>query len=220
MVVAAASAALVAALMPPLTPPAEAAHALDFHWGPSKLKVKVIAGSQWTDAVDVAAGYWNYGDGPAMSVVEGSRGCNDPKIGVVTVCFAGGHSSAHIHLPVRRDGHLNRAWIHLGSEEVGSGSARRIGIMCQELGHALGLDHQGGGSSCMASAYNTAPDNHDYATLAELYDHPFGFRHRHKGKRHIHKSKHCHYALIVCWDWHTHRKVHRHKGKWHWHSGS
>lgn len=85
------------------------------------------------------------------------------------------------------NGWAGLAQIHLSGNHIVDGRARvndyygtgynyRRHVLCQEVGHVLGLDHQANGNpSCMddssAGWDNLRPNDHDYEQLLRIYDH-------------------------------------------------
>ena len=75
------------------------------------------------------------------------------------------------------DGHITKGEVKLNTFVLSSypnAQAAADHVLCQELGHILGLDHQDGPNSCMNGAdlgSATSPDSHDEATLALIYNH-------------------------------------------------
>lgn len=199
-------------------PAGRADHSLDYHWGPRTLGISVHRGPHLADAAEWAAYVWYVQDWPAVYVAAKTHPCDDPPIGVVTVCYAGGHQRTHIHVTVGRDGHALKGVIHISPADADDGALRMRGILCHEIGHALGFGHRPDGDGCMLSANHQYPDQRDYAELQALYGHRPGFDHWHRGRWHIHEQNHCHpYMVVFCRD-HVHKERHRHEGHWHRHN--
>lgn len=83
-------------------------------------------------------------------------------------------------IQVDADGHILSGRVTINHRYLKDGNlygydaGDRIHVICQEVGHILGLDHQDG-ESCMnddnATLGNyTAPNSHDGETLEEIYD--------------------------------------------------
>lgn len=73
------------------------------------------------------------------------------------------------------NGHLTgNTYIRLNNSYAANSTKDRS-VTCQEVGHAIGLDHQGSGSdSCMTNSpdrFPMYPNRHDYDILYSLYDH-------------------------------------------------
>ncbi len=183
------------------------------------MTVSVLAGRSWLRPARAAVDSWNAGAGPNVFLGDPIADCERPPLGVISVCYAARHEQAHIHAPVDQDGHLNRSWIHLPPSDRRLGASLKHGTMCQEIGHALGLDHAAHGASCMYSASYASPDRHDYAELARIYAHRPGYRHWHRARWHTHVRRHCHLgALGFCVSSHDHHARHWHKAGWHRHT--
>ncbi len=78
------------------------------------------------------------------------------------------------------DGHITKGEVKLNTmilsrPEFGPLAADHV--LCQELGHVLGLDHSLLTTSCMNGSNlgsATSPDSHDNVTLGNIYSHPDG----------------------------------------------
>ena len=73
-----------------------------------------------------------------------------------------------------RNGHFTYAWVDLDNANSYTWR-KRVHVLCQEIGHTLGLDHRTGAGTCMNARYNDVasmhPDAHDYAELEGIYAH-------------------------------------------------
>jgi hypothetical protein len=75
------------------------------------------------------------------------------------------------------EGHITRGEVQLNTRLLaGYGPAAAEHVLCQELGHVLGLDHQRDASdSCMNDQLKlgdaTSPNSHDVEELWAIYDH-------------------------------------------------
>jgi len=164
----------------------------NYHWARStaSFNLKVIDSntSDWDDELGLALSQWSQSTVLSMSVsayddssktrrrcpaVQGAvRSCNmaygnNGWLGLASINL---DSSGHI---VQGTSKMNDSY----SSSFASQDERRH-VMCQELGHTLGLGHTSeDGSSqntCMdysTSATSTAPNSHDYAQLASQYSH-------------------------------------------------
>jgi hypothetical protein len=82
---------------------------------------------------------------------------------------AGGHIDAGVV--------LMNDWYMLGSEPLYNNDVARQHVLCQEIGHTFGLDHQASPKkqSCMNDRWGlnstsfTGPNQHDFDTLMEIY---------------------------------------------------
>jgi hypothetical protein len=110
-------------------------------------------------------------------ICNGSYG-NNGWLGVATIWLQSG--TKHI---VQGTVKVNDYYLGPGASYRYNNSAEREHVMCQEVGHTLGLDHQStSGASlntCMDYYHNTSsadtkstrPNQHDYDELATIYAH-------------------------------------------------
>ncbi len=71
--------------------------------------------------------------------------------------------------------HIQRGWVKV-KNNVSSEAVKRP-LLCQEVGHTLGLDHRATTDSCMhqnAAAASSSPDRHDYEQLGNQTHHHGG----------------------------------------------
>lgn len=194
--------------------PASASHSWNgYHWAwndwPSNTPIPLMlgnnVGSTWTPFLNTASNDWNSPISPfypafATSVVNGGinpKTCK-AKNGMVQVCAA----------KYGYNGWLGVAQIWLTGDHITKGTVKlndsyyslatynqpswRHMVVCQEVGHTLGLDHQDTDFSndnlgtCMdytndptgytqGGKSNEHPDGHDYEELDIVYDHNDGF---------------------------------------------
>jgi hypothetical protein len=172
-----------------------AAHAWDgFHWARTANPFTLDLGDNLTTAVwkqilaDQVSPDWSATGVLDTTVVAGSGAMNCRAVrGRIEVCnrprgFNGWLGLATIWTDRRR--HIVRATAQLNDTyfdadpSLGDPVARRH-VMCQEVGHALALDHQLG-ASCMNTSnlghpdYDS-PDAHDYEQLGTIYGHGDGY---------------------------------------------
>jgi hypothetical protein len=164
----------------------------NYHWArtTSSFNLQVIDSNStsWNDELSRATSQWSQSGKLNMVVVSGAsdsttrRTC--PSVaGKVRSCnytygANGWLGLASINLDSR--GHIVRGTSKMNdsySSSFASQNERRH-VMCQELGHTIGLDHTSeNGSSqntCMdysQSSTSTAPNAHDYSQLASQYGH-------------------------------------------------
>ena len=170
-----------------------------YHWArtsnPFTLKVGKNLSSGWTTAFNTAVADWNNSSVMNLTVVTGTAGGSTCSMvrGTVQVCN-GSYGN---------NGWLGLASINLasGTKHITQGTAKmndtyfntstynnpneRLHVMCQEVGHTFGLDHQStSGASlntCMdyfsntgsnaGSTLSTHPNQHDYDQLVSIYSH-------------------------------------------------
>ncbi len=180
-----------------IAPAAFANHAWStYHWGrtanPFTLKVGNNVTSIWTSQFNTATADWTASSVMNLNVVAGtsSKRCS-AVAGTVQVC----------NNRYGNNGWLGLAQIWLSGSHISQGIAKmndtyfntstynnpneKLHVMCQEIGHTFGLDHQStDGSSqntCMdyfsntganaGSTLSTRPNQHDYDQLAAIYAH-------------------------------------------------
>lgn len=165
-----------------------------YHWARTANPFTVPLGDNVSSAWDgqlVGASYdWSQpvnGNPVRTTIVTGSttgRKCR-AKSGRVEVCNAayGGRGWLGLASIWISGSHITQATVQVNDTYFGSGSSYdtpiwRASVMCQEVGHTLGLDHQDESGAdlhtCMDYANNPATDNthpngHDYAQLAAIY---------------------------------------------------
>lgn len=173
-----------------------------YHWSKSGdkvvLNVRTAMNSQWNISYNKALADWNQStvlelvDKGAASGVN-TKKCN-PIAGEILVCsdtygFRGWLGVATIWLS---GDHISQGTTQLNDSYYGLSTydtpAWRSLVMCQEIGHDFGLDHQDEGfgppnlGTCMdytddptgSGAFlraNTSPNTHDYEQLVIMYTH-------------------------------------------------
>lgn len=171
--------------------PAQASHSwAGYHWGrstsPFTLKLGDDVDVNWDSYLVKAGGDWAGASALDTSVVSGvttGRKCR-AATGRVEVCNAA----------YGNNGWLGLASISLSGKHITQGTAKmndtyfntvkynnaaeRQDVMCQEVGHTLGLDHTSTDgstqSTCMdysTTADVTTPNSHDFEQLAAIYTH-------------------------------------------------
>lgn len=191
----AAGAMLTAILLPSI---AGANHSWgNYHWArtsnPFTIKLGNNTAGSWTGHLATASSDWSQSAVLDTTVVAGRtkpKACRPTK-GRVEVCNAnyGGNgwlglaqiwiSGSHITQGIVK----NNDYYFGNSTYSFNNEAEKLHVMCQEIGHTLGLNHQSeNGSSlntCMDYYYNTSdsdttsthPNQHDYDQLAAIYSH-------------------------------------------------
>lgn len=165
----------------------------DYHWLRTTTEITPPVGDNvsaaWDSYLQTAVADWNVSTRIQSPLVAGEtnpRACR-PKAGRIEVCNAaygntGWLGIAQIWLS---DGHISQGIAKLNdtyfnTAQYNTPSWRAL-VMCQEIGHDYGLDHQDedfatdNTTSCMdytnQPAGNEHPDAHDYEQLEIIYNH-------------------------------------------------
>lgn len=168
-----------------------------YHWARTANPFTITLGdnvsSAWETYLQTAASDWsaNTGGNPLNAAVGAglsrSKRCS-PNAGRVEVCDAAYGNNGWLGLAT--------IWLSKGSAHITQGTAKmndtyyalpkydtpawRGAVVCQEVGHTWGLDHQDTSGAdfhtCMDYANNPATDNmhpnsHDYQELSIIYNH-------------------------------------------------
>ena len=174
--------------------PAEANHAWgNYHWGRTAaalvLSVGDNVGSGWDTYLDVAIGDWDQSTALDMTEVRGLM--TNPKTckgtaGRVEVCNAAYGFNQWLGIAqIRASGsHITQGVVKMNDSYFNTTTynkpAWRQSVMCQEIGHTLGLHHNDEdfgtiNGTCMDYANvpdaNQHPNVHDYEMLASIYTH-------------------------------------------------
>src|SRR3989344_3642386 len=182
--------------------PAHASHSWNgYHWArtsnPFTLKLGDNVSSAWDATLATASSNWNAPSATSTvlhtTVVAGAskRNCQPTK-GRVEVCSKTYGKNGWLGLAqiwVYSDGHIAQGAVKLNDTYFNTSKYNnpneKLHVMCQEIGHTFGLDHQStDGSSldtCMdyfsniganaGSASSTKPNQHDFDELALIYAH-------------------------------------------------
>jgi hypothetical protein len=190
-------AAAVAAVV--LATSASANHSWNgYHWArtanPFTLKLGDNVSGVWDQMLQIASSDWSTSNVLDTTVVPGGtrpKPCR-PTSGQVEVCSANYGNSGWLGLAqiwVTGGVHITQGVVKNNDYYFGSSSyqynntAEMQHVICQEIGHTFGLDHQStDGSSlntCMDYYHNTSasdtksthPNQHDYGELATIYSH-------------------------------------------------
>ncbi len=191
-----------------LTPSlASASHSWgEYHWERSGSQVSIAlgdnVGSAWQTMLNTAASDWSASSVLNTSVVSSNRNPStcEPTLGRVEVCNASYGNTNWLGIA--------QIWIYRGSKHIAQGTVKvndyyfdqspydtpawRNYVMCQEVGHTFGLDHQdetqtnanlgscmdytndpdgGTGGASGSDPSNEHPNAHDYAQLESIYAH-------------------------------------------------
>ncbi|MGH3712647.1 MAG: hypothetical protein ACRDT4_04190 [Micromonosporaceae bacterium] len=185
--------AFMAAIVGLSAAPAQADHSWGtYHWkrtGAVQVKVYDSVTTDWNNALSVANSDWNksaYLENTVVASDDSSRTrrrCNAIS-GAVRVCnYAYGNNGwAGIASISLSGGHISQGTAKMNDTYLGgAGSAKRQGVMCQEVGHDWGLGHQDENftnpnlGTCMDYtndwSTNQHPNQHDYDQLTSIYSH-------------------------------------------------
>lgn len=175
--------------------PASASHSWGgYHWGrtanPFTLQLGDNVTTSWDDYLRVASVDWSTSTVLDTTVVNGSVGnvkrCS-PATGRVEVCNASYGNNGWLGIAgiSLSSGHIVKGYVKLNDSYFNTATyntpAWRAMVMCQEIGHTLGLDHQDENfnnanlGTCMDytndPGTNQHPNAHDYEQLATIYAH-------------------------------------------------
>ncbi len=166
-----------------------------YHWArtanPFTIRVGDNVSSVWDGSLRTAAADWSAdtaGNPLNATVVAGaSRGKCRPTSGRVEVCNGNYGNNGWLGLAqiwVTSSGHITAGTVKVNDTYFNTAKYNtatwRGSVMCQEVGHTWGLDHQDTSGAdfhtCMdyatnPDADNTHPNTHDYEELAIIYSH-------------------------------------------------
>ena len=193
LAVAGAVAAAVAAV------PASATHSWNgYHWArtanPFTLKLGDNVSTYWDGNLSQTSSDWSKSSVLDTTIVAAGPGkCSTGVSGTVQVCNKNYQNTGWLGLAtiwIQSGGHITAGTVKVNDYYLGpsatytyNNAAEREHVMCQEVGHTFGLDHQStSGSSlntCMDYYHNTSgtdlksttPNQHDYDELAIIYKH-------------------------------------------------
>ncbi len=169
-----------------------------YHWArtsnPFTLKLGDNTSGSWTAHLATASSDWSQSAVLDTSVVAGRtkpKACR-PTSGRVEVCSASYGNTGWLGLAqiwISGGTHITQGIVKNNDYYFGNSTyrynneAEKLHVICQEIGHTFGLDHQStDGSSlntCMDYYHNTSdadtrsthPNQHDYDELAIIYGH-------------------------------------------------
>ena len=163
-----------------------------YHWArtanPFPLQLGDNMTGSWDPLFQASMADWNASSVLNMRAVAGSGGKNcKASSGRVEVCngkygFNGWLGLAQIWISgshiVQGVAKMNDSYL----ASSGYGSVARQHVLCQEVGHTFGLDHQDESGddldTCMdydSALSNPSPNSHDYSQLGTIYSHFDGF---------------------------------------------
>lgn len=165
----------------------------NYHWArtanPFTLKLGDNVGSAWDKYLRAASVDWSVSSVLDTKVVSGTtngRTCR-PKAGRVEVCNSKYGKNGWLGLASIwvSGNHITQGAVKLNNSYFNSNpyntSAWRQSVMCQEIGHTFGLDHQDEDfgnpnlGTCMDytsdPSTNQKPNQHDYDQLEAIYAH-------------------------------------------------
>jgi hypothetical protein len=165
----------------------------DYHWArianPLPLELGNNLSGPWLSHLEVASSDWNTSTVLATTIASGKGGKNcRAQTGRVEVCnknygATGWLGIAQIY--INSDHHISKGIVkvndtYFNTSAYDSPEWRQL-VMCQEIAHTLGLDHQdedfnnGNLGTCMDYTSNPSgnehPNSHDFDELADIYSH-------------------------------------------------
>jgi hypothetical protein len=178
---------------------AQASHSWgNYHWArtsnPFTVELDSNITSAWTSYLSTASADWTTSSVLNTTIQTGSFGSKSsctPTSGHVEVCNAGYGSTGWLgiaSISVTGGVHITSAYVKVNdtyfSQATYNTPAYRRLVMCQEVGHTFGLDHQDTNQTnanlgtCMDYTRNPAgppsnehPNSHDFAQLQTIYSH-------------------------------------------------
>lgn len=168
----------------------------DYHWArkanPFTLKLGDNVGSSWDSYLGTASSQWTASSVLDTSVVTGqsSKNCR-PTLGRVEVCNRTYGNNGWLGIAqiwINTSHHITQGAVKMNDTYFNTASYNTPGwkslVMCQEIGHTLGLDHQDENfnnppitpHTCMdyfvpAAGETVGPNQHDLDELAIIYSH-------------------------------------------------
>jgi len=168
-----------------------------YHWArtsnPLNLKLGDNVTSQWDSYLATSSADWTQSTVLNTTVVagqSGSRKCS-PVAGTVQICnnTYGNNGWLGIASIWLSSGHISQGTVKMNDTYYNTATyntpAWRNLVMCQEIGHTFGLDHQDENfdnpnlGTCMdytsSPGTNQHPNQHDYDMLVSIYSHTDSF---------------------------------------------
>jgi hypothetical protein len=163
-----------------------------YHWArtsnPFTLKLGDNLATSWKPFLTTTSSDWTSSEKLDTTITTGAGLINcGPMLGRVEVCNAAYGSNGWLGIAqvwTNRSSHITQGTVKLNDTYFTSGYNTpewKNLVMCQEVGHTLGLNHQDENqtnanlNTCMdytnLPASNQRPNAHDYAQLATIYTH-------------------------------------------------
>lgn len=182
---------IVASTWGVIAPGVRANHSLGVHWPRTGNPFVVQLGNnlttgEWSTVLANVSAAWSQSNVLDTVVADGQgQGVCQANPGRVEVCngdFSGSDWLGLAEVWVDKNGHIVQATVKLNDSRFVPGTyndyAKR-NVLCEEVGHVLGLDHQRDPSSksCMDDLHGindpewAAPNAHDFEQLARIYRH-------------------------------------------------
>jgi hypothetical protein len=177
----------------------------DYHWArtsnPFTLKLgDNLTTADWKSHLGQASSDWNSGNTPLLTAVvagqSNNKRCSKMVAGTAQVCNAAYGFNGWLGLAtisILPDHHITQGSAKMNDSYFNTSTYNnpneRQHVMCQEIAHTFGLDHQSeDGTSlntCMdyfsntganaGSTLSTKPNAHDFEELRNIYSHPDSF---------------------------------------------
>jgi hypothetical protein len=174
--------------------PAQANHSWGgYHWARSGAVTAPLVSSltsDWTGNLGTAQADWNKSPSIESPITQGDTSSRTRRrcamiTGQIHVCnYAYGNNgwAGLASINVSGGVHITQGTVKVNDTyEASAPAAERQGVMCQEVGHTYGLDHQDEDfnnpnlGTCMDYtndwSTNQHPNQHDYDQLAAIYSH-------------------------------------------------
>lgn len=171
-----------------------ASHSWGYHWNrsanPFGIKLGDNLSPAWDPYLQTTSSDWSQSSVLDTSIIAGSatpRTCR-PRAGQVEVCNYryGNNGWLGIAQVWTNNGHITQGTVKVNdtyyNQAIYNTPAWKNLVMCQEVGHTLGLDHQDENmtnpnlGTCMDYSNdptsNQHPNAHDYGQLETIYAHP------------------------------------------------
>jgi len=147
------------------------ASAFSFRWKVHKLPFTLILVSELDDPTlqaltEISAAEWS--ESSVVDLVFGDPVKRKPFVRIVDGAY--GPTWNGLTSISNERGYITAVTIYLNTDNLdGAADFFKQNTICQEIGHALGLDHREGDSCMGTNASNISPDAVDFANLEALY---------------------------------------------------